>query len=64
MRAQITLGAASQTTVLNAGLLEPQSVTFNPTDGTNNTLYVANSYAAQVVTLASSGGSTTPWNHR
>jgi hypothetical protein len=60
--AQVTLGAASQTTTLNAGLLEPQSVTFNPTDGANNTLYVANSYAKQVVTLASSGGATTPWN--
>ena len=29
---QIMLGAAAQTTVLNAGLLEPQGVTFNPTD--------------------------------
>jgi hypothetical protein len=59
---QITLGAASQTTVLNAGLLEPQSVTFNPTDRNNNTLYVAESYAAQIVTLASSGsGPTTPY---
>jgi hypothetical protein len=55
------LGAASQTTVLNAGLMEPQSVTFNPTDRSNSTLYVANSYAAQIVTLASSGGSTTPY---
>jgi hypothetical protein len=59
--AQIMLGAASQTTVLNAGLAEPQSVTFNPTDRSNSTLYVANSYAAQIVTLASSGGSTTPY---
>jgi hypothetical protein len=59
---QITLGAASQTTTLNAGLLEPQSVTFNPTDRVNSTLYVANSYAKQVVTLASSGGAATPWN--
>jgi hypothetical protein len=56
------LGAASQTTVLNAGLLEPQGVTFNPTDRLNSTLYVANSYAAQIVTLSSSGGATTPWN--
>ncbi len=60
--AQITLGAASQTTTLNAGLLEPQSVTFNPTDRVNSTLYVANSYAKQVVTLPSSGGAATPWN--
>jgi FG-GAP-like repeat/Bacterial Ig-like domain (group 3) len=59
---QIMLGAASQTTVLNAGLLEPQGVTFNPTDRLNSTLYVANSFAAQIVTLSSSGGSTTPWN--
>jgi hypothetical protein len=59
---QITLGAASQTTVLNAGLLEPQSVTFNPTDRNNNMLYVAESYAAQIVKLASSGsGPTTPY---
>jgi hypothetical protein len=58
---QITLGAASQTTLLNAGLLQPQSVTFNPTDRNNNMLYVAESYAAQVVKLASaaSGPATT-----
>jgi hypothetical protein len=37
-------------------------VTFNPTDGANSTLYVANSFAKQVVTLASSGGAATPWN--
>ena len=60
--AQITLGAASQTTTLNAGLLEPQSSAFNPTDRANSTLYVANSYAKQVVTLSSSGGLATPWN--
>ncbi len=60
--AQITLGAASQTTVLNAGLSQPQSLTFSPADRLNSTLYVANSNAAQVVTLGSSGGSTTPWN--
>jgi hypothetical protein len=59
--AQITLGDATQQ-VLNAGLLEPQSVTFNPADRFNSTLYVANSYAAQIGTLASSGGSATPWN--
>ena len=60
--AQITMGAASQTTTLNAGLLEPQSVTFSPADQFNSTLYVANSYAKQVATLASSGGAATPWN--
>jgi hypothetical protein len=59
--AQITLGAAAQTTTLNAGLLEPQSVTFNPTDRLNSTLYVANSFAKQVVTVPSSGGVATPW---
>jgi hypothetical protein len=59
---QITLGAASQTTTLNAGLLEPQSVTFNPADRANSTLFVANSYAKQVVNVASSGGASTPWN--
>jgi hypothetical protein len=58
---QIMLGAASKTTVLNAGLLEPQGVALNPADSTNSTLYVANSYAAQVVSLSSSGGATTPY---
>jgi hypothetical protein len=60
--AQIMLGAASQTTTLNAGLLQPQSLSFNPTDRVNSTLYVVNSDASQIVTLASSGGATTPWN--
>jgi hypothetical protein len=59
---QITLGAASQTTTLNAGLLEPQSVTFNPADRANSTLFVANSYAKQVVNVNTSGGTATPWN--
>jgi hypothetical protein len=59
--AQIALGDATQQ-ILNAGLLEPQSVTFNPADHSNSTLYVANSFAAQISTLASSGGSATPWN--
>ncbi len=61
---QITLGAASQTKTLNAGLLEPQSVAFNPTDRANSTLYVANSYGKQVVTLASSGGAVDTVEHR
>jgi len=58
--AQIALGDATQQ-VLNAGLMEPQSTAFSPTDRSNSTLYVANSYAAQIVTLASSGGLTTPY---
>ena len=59
--AQIALGDATQQ-VLNSSLLAPQSVTFNPADRLNSTLYVANSYAAQIATLPSSGGSLTPWN--
>jgi hypothetical protein len=60
---QITLGTGVQTTLLNAGLLEPQSVTFSPTDINNSTLYVANSFAKQVVTLSSlAPGAATPWN--
>jgi hypothetical protein len=59
--AQIALGDATQQ-VLNSTLLAPQSVTFNPADRFDSTLYVANSYAGQIVTLASSGGSLTPWN--
>jgi sugar lactone lactonase YvrE len=37
-------------------------VTFNPTDLTNSTLYVANSNMAQIDTLPSSGGALTQWN--
>jgi sugar lactone lactonase YvrE len=59
--AQIALGDATQQ-VLNSSLLAPQSVTFNPADPANSTLYVADSYAAQISTLASSGGSLSPWN--
>ena len=56
--AQIVLSNATQAT-LNSSLNQPQSLTFNPTDDTNATLYVANSGAAQIDTLASSGGSLT-----
>jgi hypothetical protein len=58
---QITLGAALQTT-LNAGLNQPESVTFSPIDRYDTNLYVANSNSKQVVTMASSGGTFTPWN--
>jgi len=56
--AQIVLSNATQAT-LNSSLNQPQSVTFKPTDYTNSTLYVANSGAAQVDSLASSGSSLT-----
>jgi hypothetical protein len=59
--AQISLSSATKL-ILNSSLNQPQSLTFNPTDLTNSTLYVANSNAAQIDTLASSGGSLTQWN--
>ena len=59
--AQISLSSATQQ-ILNSSLNQPQSLTFNPTDLTNSTLYVANSNAAQIDTLPSSGGSLTQWN--
>jgi hypothetical protein len=59
--AQISLNSATQL-ILNSSLNQPQSLTFNPTDLTNSTLYVANSNAAQIDTLPSSGGSLTKWN--
>ncbi len=59
--AQISLSSATQQ-ILNSSLNQPQSVTFNPTDLTNSTLYVANSNAAQIDTLPSSGGALTQWN--
>jgi hypothetical protein len=59
--AQISLSSATQQ-ILNSSLSQPQSLTFNPTDLTNSTLYVANSNAAQIDTLSSSGGSLTQWN--
>ena len=59
--AQISLSSATQL-VLNSKLNQPQSLTFNPTDLTNSTLYVANSNAAKIDTLPSSGGSLTQWN--
>ncbi len=59
--AQISLSSATQLT-LNSSLNQPQSLTFNPTDLTNSTLYVANSNAAQIDTLPSSGGALTQWN--
>jgi sugar lactone lactonase YvrE len=59
--AQIALSSATQA-VLNSHLNQPQSVIFNPVDLTNSTLYVANSKAAQLDTLASSGGSLNQWD--
>ncbi len=59
--AQISLSSATQL-VLNSSLNQPQSLTFNPNDLTNSTLYVANSNAAQIDTLPSSGGALTQWN--
>jgi hypothetical protein len=59
--AQISLSSATQLT-LNSSLSQPQSLTFNPTDLTSSTLYVANSTAAQIDTLPSTGGSLTQWN--
>ena len=63
--AQVSLSSAT-TVVLNSALISPQSLTFNPTDLTNSTLYVVNTNVPQTVgqlyTLASSGGSLIPWN--
>ena len=59
--AQIVLSNATQAT-LNSTLNQPESLTFNPTDINNATLYVANSGAPQLDSLASSGGSLTQWN--
>ncbi len=59
--AQISLSSATQQ-ILNSSLSQPQSLTFNPTDLTNSTLYVANSNAKQIDTLPSSGGALTQWN--
>jgi hypothetical protein len=59
--AQISLSSATQQ-MLNSTLNQPQSLTFNPTDLTNSTLYVANSKAAQIDTLPSTGGALTQWN--
>jgi FG-GAP-like repeat/Bacterial Ig-like domain (group 3) len=59
--AQISLSSATQA-ILSSSLNQPQSLTFNPADLTNSTLYVANSSAAQIDTLPSSGGALTQWN--
>jgi hypothetical protein len=59
--AQISLSSATQQ-ILNSTLNQPQSLTFNPTVLTNANLYVANSNAAQIDTLPSSGGALTQWN--
>jgi hypothetical protein len=59
--AQISLNSATQQ-ILSSSLNQPQSLTFNPSDLTNSTLYVANSNAAQIDTLPSSGGGLTQWN--
>jgi hypothetical protein len=58
---QITLSSATQV-MLSGSLNQPQSLTFNPTDTTNSTLYVANSNLGILDTLASTGGSLTRWN--
>ncbi|HET6218438.1 MAG TPA: FG-GAP-like repeat-containing protein [Acidobacteriaceae bacterium] len=58
--AQMTLGDGTQTTV-SAALSQPQGVAFNP--ASYSTLFVANSFAGQIVTVPSSGGTApTPWN--
>ncbi len=59
--AQISLSSATQQ-ILNSSLNQPQSLTFNPSDLTSSTLYVANSNAKQIDTLPSSGGALTQWN--
>jgi FG-GAP-like repeat/Bacterial Ig-like domain (group 3) len=60
--AQISLSSATQVS-LNTSLNSPQSVTFNPTDKLNATLYVANSNVGQLDTLSSStAGGLTRWN--
>ncbi len=59
--AQASLSSATQV-ILNSNLNQPQSLTFNPSDLTNSNLYVANSMAAQIDTLPSSGGALTQWN--
>jgi hypothetical protein len=60
--AQISLSSATQTS-LNTALNQPQSLTFNPADTVNATLYVANSNVGQLDTLAASTpGSLTRWN--
>jgi FG-GAP-like repeat/Bacterial Ig-like domain (group 3) len=59
--AQISLSSATQQ-LLNSTLNQPQSLTFNPSDLTSSSLYVANSNAKQIDTLPSSGGALTQWN--
>ena len=64
--AQVSLSSATAA-VLNSALISPQSLTFNPTDLTNSTLYVVNTNAqqtmGQIYTLPSSGSpSLTQWN--
>ena len=59
--AQIALSTATQSK-LNSSLNQPQNAVFNPTDSVGATLYIANSMAAQLDTLSSSGGSLTQWN--
>ena len=60
--AQIALSNATQAT-LNSTLNQPQSLTFAHRRITANaTLYVANSGAARIDTLSSTGGGLTHWN--
>ncbi len=58
---QMTLGTGAQKT-LNAGLNQPQSLAFDPTDTTFSALHIVNSNAGQLVTVPTSGGVATPWN--
>ena len=59
--AQISLASASQVTLTSAAN-QPQAATFNPTDTNGSTLYVANSNASMLDTLASSGGALTQFD--
>jgi hypothetical protein len=58
---QISLSSATQV-MLSSGLNQPQSLTFNPADTTNSTLYVANSDTGIIDTVPSTGGALTQWN--
>jgi hypothetical protein len=59
--AQISLSSATQA-ILTADVSSPQSLTFNPADNSNLTLYVANTNHSQLDTLPSAGGALTLWN--
>jgi hypothetical protein len=59
--AQMTLGDGKQKT-LNAGLNQPQSLAFDPTDTNFSALHIVNSNAGQIVTVPTSGGPALQWN--